>query len=94
MGRRLGGTPGTGLAGIGVDGPRPRERTCSPKEADVRRDDGRHAGDLLSPTLPWAARLAMRAPRRTVLACRVPPIESRVNRRSGTSGITGTPTAS
>ena len=28
-----------------------------------------------SPTLPWAARLVARAPRRTILARRVPPFE-------------------
>ena len=32
-------------------------------------------GISLSPTLPWAARLGLRAPRHTVLACRVPPLE-------------------
>ena len=28
-----------------------------------------------SPTLPWAVRLRLRAPRHTVLACRDPPFE-------------------
>jgi hypothetical protein len=32
-------------------------------------------GGKWSPTLPWAARLCLRAPRHTVLACRVPPFE-------------------
>ena len=31
-------------------------------------------GSSGSPTLPWAARLGMRAPRHTILARRVPPL--------------------
>ena len=72
-----------------VDGPRPLERTFSPKEADVARDDGRCAGDVnWSPTLPWAAHLGLRAPRHTFLACRDPPFEpsARSNRPTGQSG--------
>ncbi len=49
MRRRLGpSTPSRARAmprREGVDGPRPRERTFSPKEADVARDDGRRAGE-------------------------------------------------
>ena len=36
-------------------------------------------GRPLSPTLPWAARLGLRAPRHTLLACRVPPFEPRTS---------------
>ena len=59
-----------------MDERRPRERTFSPKEADVPRDDGRYAGEDIGPR-PFLGRRAsaLRAPRHTILACRVPPFE-------------------
>ena len=40
-----------------ADGPRPLVRTCSPKEADVARDDGRRAGEIPGPR-PFLGRRA------------------------------------
>ena len=62
MGRRPASRTGDAPRREGLDGPRPLERTFSPKEADVIRDDGRCAGEEIGPRPFLGRRLCAEGP--------------------------------
>ena len=76
-----------GAAALGVDGPRPRERTCSPKEADVRREERRRAGDRFP--RPFLGRPASRLGPRDAPSWHVASRRSSPLRAPGAAGMTG-----